>query len=281
MNITELAAEISQRTGLKIGELEPVEGGMDSRASSYRTESYFIKLRPELPDGAILASRLAVPGVLGPLQTLQLSDGSNALVYEYIDAHNGFERMLTLDQWEEVGTILRQVHDFVDLTLILPREQFTVQGVDTLASSRLSHLVELRRPQVDAIIKETQSAGRQLSGKTWRFVPCHADLHVGNILSSEHNVWLVDWDTARFAPCECDLVFFLGKGILGQHGQREEEAFLRGYGEATLNPEMIRYYQLARVLEDLVAFAQEGDETWFLRQFESHLLFDAWPAQRD
>jgi spectinomycin phosphotransferase len=144
-----------------------------------------------------------------------------------------------------------------------------------MARSPLAHLVELRWLDIAWIIKESESLGGQLSSQEWKFVPCHADLHVGNILTSEHDTWLIDWDTGRLAPRECDLLFFLGNGILGKHGAAEEAAFLSGYGEVIVSTELIRYYRLARVLEDLISFAQEGDEKWFLRQLDSQLLLDA------
>jgi len=267
----EIEAELSAAMGHTIS-LQPLEGGLDSAARNYRSGDYFIKVRRDVPPGASLTSALAIPGVLAPLRVVHLANGSHALVYQYIDAKNGFDHPLSRDNWEQVGRILRQVHDFKDPTPWLAKETFEVPGTDTLESSPLAHLVEANRAQVDWLIAETEQLGHRLSKQSWTFVPCHADLHVGNILTADNKVWLVDWDTARTSPRECDLLFFLGTGILGLHGQQEEAAFLRGYGEVEFSPDLIRYFQLARVLEDVVSFAAEGDEAWFSRQFASGSL---------
>lgn len=270
--LKKLAAEIKEQTGLDIGALEPLEGGMDAAASCFRSETYFVKIRPDLPAGVVLASHLDIPGVLSPLHVVATVDGSQAIVYPRIDAANGFETPLSTSHWEEVGSILKQVHGYVGPTSFLSRETFRIHGIDTMRSSPLAHLVDVHWPEINWIIDEVQALGSLVSKQEWSFVPCHADLHVGNILTSRHTVWLVDWDTSRLAPPECDLVFFLDNGILGLHGNEEEKAFLKGYGQTTVSADLVRYYRLARLLEDLVSFAQEGDETWFMRQLESNLL---------
>jgi len=272
MNAGQLSAELSEKTGLCFGELQPVEGGMDAAATCFQGGGYFVKLRPDVPVGVTLTTNLSIPGILSPLQILTLSSGIKAIVYEWIDGRDGFNRPLALAHWKEVGRALRQVHDSEEHMSFLPSETFKIQDADSLLTSPLSRQVKENWPQLDWIIRETQTLGRELSRKTWELVPCHADLHVGNILTLEQNVWLIDWDSARLAPRECDLVFFLESGIMGLHGQAEELAFLSGYGRVSVSPELIRYYKLARVLEDLIAFAQEGDETWFLKQFESQVF---------
>ncbi len=234
--------------GHSLKSLRPLEGGLDSAARNYRSGDYFIKVRPNVPAGAILASELAIPGVLAPLEIVLLTDGRYALVYPYVDAKNGFEQPLSIEHWEQVGRVLRQVHDFPGLTSCLSSESFTVPGTETLETSPLSHLVEAHWSEVRWLIEETQALGRRMLQHVWQLVPCHADLHVGNVLTTGSQVWLVDWDTARLAPRECDLVFFLGSGILGLHGPDEEAAFLRGYGLVEYSTALIRYFQLARAL---------------------------------
>lgn len=267
-----LSDELSEKSGLRLGALVPTEGGMDSSASCFMNETYFVKLKSSVPAGLLLASQLAIPGVLSPLQIIELPNQSTAIVYPRLDAVNGFEKPLRLEHWVQVGRILRQVHDFTGPTSYLATESFHVPGVESLSHSPLANLVLARRPEIDWIVEEIESLGVHLSNQEWEFVPCHADLHVGNIVTNDHDLWLLDWDTGRLAPRECDLVFFLENGILDMHGISEEEAFWSGYGELSFSPELIRYYQLARVLEDLIAFAEDGNDEWFMRQFESKLL---------
>lgn len=272
MKEVDLASELAATLGCSLPELQPLEGGLDYVARNYGSGTYFIKVRPDVPGGVTLTSELAIPGVLAPLHIVKLSDGTKAIIYPFIAAKNGFEQPLLLHHWEQVGWLLRQVHEFAGLTSGLSRETFVVPDIDTLETSPLAHLIEFHRSQVNWLIEETQELGNRFAKRPWRLVPCHADLHVGNILTSGNQVWLVDWDTARLAPRECDLLFFLGSGILGLHGPEEEAAFLEGYGKVDYSTDLIRYFQLARVLEDVVSFAKQGDQAWLSRQFEANSL---------
>ncbi len=271
LDLGQISEELAFHLGVR-ADLVAVEGGLDNLARSFRFGDAFIKVRKDLPPGVQFSAVARISGVLGPTQTLRLSDGSYALLYKLIEGKNGFERPLQLEHWEQVGHILRQVHNYNGPTSYLEREPFRVDGTEEMTTSPLAAAVAAHRQQIDRIVGEVQLRGKELARKPLEHVLCHADLHVGNIVTASEKVWIVDWDRARLAPRECDLLFFLDGGILGQHGAQEESAFWSGYGRVPVSTEAHRYYQLARILEDLVAFAQDGDEAWFLRQFDSHLL---------
>jgi len=119
------------------------------------------------------------------------------------------------------------------------------------------------------------------------FVPCHADIHGGNILLSREGqppvlaLYIVDWDTLIFAPKERDLMF-IGGGIDNIWKTEQGEAFFyEGYGKTEINLSALAYYRYERIIEDLVVTAEqllltneggadrERSLGWFISNFES------------
>ncbi len=85
-------------------------------------------------------------------------------------------------------------------------------------------------------------------------VPCHADPHLGNlVVTGADTVALIDFDDAVLAPPERDLMFVLGGGVFAERlvTQRQQEAFLRGYGPHARDDRLLAYYRGLRVLEDV------------------------------
>ncbi|MGI5959574.1 MAG: aminoglycoside phosphotransferase family protein [Massiliimalia sp.] len=81
------------------------------------------------------------------------------------------------------------------------------------------------------------------------FVWCHTDLHGGNMLWNNPNLWLLDWESIRFAPPEADLFLF--------SVQPEWEDFLREYNpDYLLNTTALRFYCVRRKLEDVWEFLE-------------------------
>ena len=180
----DLALALSAAMGESLWTPQPVEGGLDAAATNFRWGDYFVKVRPDLPAGVILAREVAVPEVLAPLKVVALPDETYALVYPYIEAKDGFDRPLSLEHWETAGRALRCVHDHSAPNCGLETEGFHVLGTGALDSSPLASLVDANRSQIHWLIDETLELGRRLSATAWPLVPCHADLHVGNILTS-------------------------------------------------------------------------------------------------
>lgn len=133
----------------------------------------------------------------------------------------------------------------------------TPESANNEAESVLAGHLAANRAQCVHVIERTRHFAQKCRDREWPLVPCHADLHVGNVLTKGDADWIVDWDAPRLAPRECDLIFFLDGGILGGHGAAEEEAFREGYGPVSPDPAAMAYYFYARSLEDLVSFSDD------------------------
>jgi spectinomycin phosphotransferase len=88
-----------------------------------------------------------------------------------------------------------------------------------------------------------------LQARTFPYVICHADLHPANLLCDRHgHVFVIDWDEVLLAPKERDFIFL-------RHPQAE--AFFQGYGQAEIDWILLTYYLWERVVQDLIACAQD------------------------
>lgn len=289
MEIASLIEEVANRWRIQLKGVTPVEGGADAYARAFNAvsdtgDAFFVKTKATFNPGLALSAALRRAGiteVLAPLPTLtgeigaRLNDGV-LLIYPWVSGHNGFERSPALDCWRKVGAALRKIHDSRVDTSRLATETFVVPGVAqfrnlmerSLAQApgdeveqAMGKLFKTQDSKIQKIIRETERLGEVCRRQESTLVPCHTDIHMGNVLIEDSgDVHLIDWDAPRLAPRECDLMFFVDGGILARHGQGEQEAFFTGYGLHELNPTLISYYKHERRLSDIVSFAHEALE---------------------
>ncbi|MDF2680665.1 MAG: protein kinaselike protein [Brevibacillus sp.] len=84
--------------------------------------------------------------------------------------------------------------------------------------------------------------------KEWML--CHGDLWAGNIITSQDELFLIDWEHATLAPPERDLSYFVSLG-------KDFELFFRRYEshfgqEVVLHADLIRFYTYRRKLTHFV-----------------------------
>jgi spectinomycin phosphotransferase len=111
---------------------------------------------------------------------------------------------------------------------------------------------------IGELVARAERLGRGLARRALDFVPCHGDIHAGNVLIAEDGaLYIVDWDTVILAPKERDLMF-VGAGISGRwHRADQAEWFYRGYGPADVDPATLAYYRGERIVQDIAAFCDQ------------------------
>lgn len=291
-DLAEISKAILDGYGIELRALGEGPRGHDPSARTYKAKGadgdrWFIKECASVEPGIALVAALAETGidsVLAPIRTRRLEaalpfQDRHLLVFPYLQGQNGFARTLSLPNWREVGSTLRKVHDAELPRALLGEvagEEFAIAGLEEFertaskllasthrspAEEALAGALSLHQAQIHQAVRRVRELGEACRARSWDLVPCHADLHVGNILvADEDEAWLIDWDAPRLAPRECDLVFFLNGGILGAHGEAEEAAFRSGYGEVDADLLALTYYRYARAAEDLVAYTREVTE---------------------
>jgi spectinomycin phosphotransferase len=260
--------------------------GGDAEVTVYRVDGdkgpLFLKLRRDQPGNPPpLARYLADSGITQVLAPLSPRDGQlstrigdlSAILYPFIDGENVFRRPLNEDQWTAFGAVVRALHDVKlppSVSETMRQETYSdawrrkVRGYLTAAPSQgpndsvareLGELLSSKRLEITMLVEHAEQLAASLLHRTLPVVPCHGDLHAGNILvDSAGSLVIVDWDDAVLAPKERDLMF-VGGGVGGAWNRPgESAAFYRGYGPASVDAEALAYYRCERVLEDVAVY---------------------------
>jgi spectinomycin phosphotransferase len=288
-----LIAVLRERYGIPAAELEFLPIGHDSNAGVYRVRAhdgttYFAKVKKgALDEASVMIPRYlkdhGLRQVVAPLHTVAHDpythvDDFALLLYPFIDGSDGMTLGLTDRQWVEYGTIVRRIHTTrlpAELLAQVPRETFvpnpqwcgivkalpaTIEDREhTGAAEReLAAFWKERRAEIRHIVARAEALGRALQASTPEFVLCHADIHTANILvDGDGQLFVVDWDQPTLAPKERDLMFVVGSPIGRRVAKsRQEELFLRGYGDAAIDWLALSYYRYEWAVQDMGSFAE-------------------------
>lgn len=273
--------------------LEYLPLGADFAAAVYRVraddgKTYFLKVRKgRVDEVSLLVQRFlneaGVTGVVAPLSPAR-SEQSWAtvaeyavLLYPYIPGGNAMQLGLTVPQWVEYGSALKQIHSVWltdDLRRLVPRETFIpvwsrgarqLQATLEQLDGRDRYVRELaaiwreKRDRITRIAERAEELGRRLQTRHGELVVCHTDIHLANVLiDPSGRLHVVDWDAPLQAPKERDLHFVVESAIgTVPIGPREEELILRGYGPTTLDWEALVYYRFEWVSGDLLEYGKQ------------------------
>ncbi|WP_433471581.1 phosphotransferase enzyme family protein [Saccharomonospora azurea] len=280
---------LSEHYSLDVRDVVAVGDGADRAASVWQAtghdgRAYAVKLTTGgSPAGLVLADRLALarPGATPrPVHTAvgtlwATVAGARLSVTEWVDGRSAADVGLSERQWIEYGRVLAALHGLPvagEPARRVPRETFDpghwVDCFDRVdarladlaaGDDLLTHLVATwngRRSDLRVVRDRTVRLGRSLATRaapTAR-VCCHADAHLGNVVvTGPESVALLDFDDAVLAPPERDLMFVLGGGVWAEEliDERQQDAFLRGYGSRTPDRQLLAYYRGLRTLEDV------------------------------
>lgn len=271
--------------------MTPLLLGADVNASVYKVKgsdqkSYFVKLKRghNHQMGASILDLLHSEGIeeiIPPIKTIeglstQQIDAFTLIVYPYIENQNGFNQVLTNDQWVVLGKLLKKVHEFKVPAKIQDRirkEDYSPKWRDIVRSlyghieakppqdqwgAKLSTFMKEHKNEIHRLLDSAELIGQKLRQSSAKFVLCHADIHAGNVLISENgSIYVVDWDQPVMAPKERDLMF-IGGGVANiWNNLHEEEFFYKGYGKTEIDIPILAYYRHERIIEDIAEYAQE------------------------
>lgn len=287
--------------GLTVDKVTFLPLGADFNTAVYRViatngEDYFLKLR----SGEFLEASVSVPKyladlgikqVIPPLATkigqLWTSLASfKAILYPYVEGHNGIEVKLSEDQWAQFGAAIKKLHsaDIPNaLTSGTPRETFSSKWRETVKSFleriedevfeepvavKMALFLKSKSSEILKLVERAEELAITIQNQPLDYVLCHADMHGWNlIVDKEAALYIVDWDTLIFAPVERDLMF-VGAGIWdsGLTATEEESLFYKSYGQTKINQDAIAYYRFERIIQDIgdyceyIFLSNEGGE---------------------
>ena len=270
---------------LKVAAIHRLTRGADLNAAVYRVvkddgKDYFLKLRRDGLGGASVTvpkylNDHGLSAVIPPVLTKSNElcaplGGVSAVLYPYIEGHNGAEAPLSDHQWVRFGAAIKQLHGMdIPQRLIndVRKEQFAspwpetvktfLEGMAQEAAGPIAHelasFLESNSVRIHDMIKRQAILEALLKKRPFDYVLCHGDLHGWNLLvGKDDKLFVVDWDTLIFAPKERDLMF-VGAGIhdTGRSAREEAALFYEGYGPVLVDHDAIAYYRLTRILHDM------------------------------
>jgi spectinomycin phosphotransferase len=278
---------LNEYYSIQANEIEFLPIGNDASAFAYRVEakngdSYFLKLKRNLSNLAgLFVPRFlkdnGVEQVIAPLptKTQELSvamDEYALILYPFIAGQEAMKVGMTVSQWTEFGSILKQIHtthltenmlQVVGRESFIPKwgslvkalhQQINTQNYADPCQKELALLWKENNETIQTVMERTERIGRRLQQAKLEFFLCHADIHTANILiTPQQNMFIVDWDGALLAPSERDLMFVVGL--------KEENLFFKGYGSVRINPLALAYYRYEWCVQE---FADYGERVFWM-----------------
>jgi spectinomycin phosphotransferase len=282
----EIIACLRDAYGLTIEKVAFLPLGADFNTAVYRITTnngsdYFLKLR----SGEFLEASVSVPKyladlgikqVIPPLATkigqLWTSLASfKAILYPYVEGHNGIEAKLSETQWAQFGAVIKKLHELdipASITKDVPRATFSSKWRETVKSFlgrienevfeepvavKMALFLKSKSSEILKLVERAEALAITIQTQPLEYILCHADMHGWNlIVDKEDALYIVDWDTLIFAPVERDLMF-VGAGIWdsGLTATEEESLFYQGYTQTKINQDAIAYYRFERIIQDI------------------------------
>jgi len=196
-------------------------------------------------------------------------------MYPFLDGTTSWTGM-TDAQWREVGAIFQTIHHMhlpTDERAKLLQETFEPDGyrqwVQTYEPHILDPIWEANPHQqalhttwihhqltIQDVLTALDRLGHDLRSRVLSMGMCHADLHPANILRpASGQVFIIDWDEVMLAPKERDFIFLATSTT--DEDMSHHYPFFQGYGDIEIDWVALTYYRFERVIQDLIACAQD------------------------
>ncbi|MBV9259307.1 MAG: aminoglycoside phosphotransferase family protein [Ktedonobacteraceae bacterium] len=263
------------------------------RVANEQGTAYLLKAtsRPLYEPRCLVPRYLNDQGITSVVAPMPTSSGAlwtqleqwTVTVYPFIDGEMCWTGM-TDEHWKQVGTIFKRIHQ----TTLPPfgfeslrKETFDPQEYIRWVRAFEANLAVARTPH--AQVPDSEGASQQALCSSWmthqstihtvvasleklagvlqsRTLPsviCHADLHPSNLLRDHPGgVFVIDWDEVMLAPKERDFIFIKVSSVDSEK-LPVPSAFFQGYGAVEIDWIALTYYRYERVIQDLIACAQE------------------------
>jgi spectinomycin phosphotransferase len=275
--------------------IDEIEAGADAAARAWRVTTtdgrrLFLKLRAGVRPAAILLPRhLQAVGMPEPVAAMTTVSGAGwvdvagwtAVVMPLIEGPTALEAGLDLAGWRDLGRFAAQLHGVAltpEVQAALGVERFggestnhartidaRIDGLDPAELDAESRAVRAgwlaRRSIIRQLIRLSEALTTSIRERDdptlWTtMVPCHADLHAGNVLlAPEGGIRIVDWDESLLAPPERDLMFVRGSVVAGRVTDEQADAFESGYGPHATDRELLAHYRVDWAVQDVSDYA--------------------------
>jgi spectinomycin phosphotransferase len=188
------------------------------------------------------------------------------LLYEYIDGETIGDKSLNKEQVCQLSEIIAELHLYgeeIPIETATLTEDFNVpflqQLRDTLNKEYKNMTDDVRDfiiPYIEQILNLVDTVEKlsvTLKNSHLKMALCHTDLHNWNLMQSEQQLILIDWEGLKLAPVEADLMFLVDKPFYDEFlniYQINHENFV-------INHDALQFYKGRRKLEDIWDFLEQ------------------------
>jgi len=282
-----IAQHLTQAYRLRVARSELLSARADTTSTAFRViaddeRRCVLKLQ----QGAINPAALALPaflhhdkGIEAVMAPVPATDGAlntqghgfDWTLYPFFDGQNGFDRTLSDRQWIALGKALGAIHRTQlpeALLAKLPKESYAHQWREGVRRyqrrfingaagdgivQRFLAFWEEHAEEIDTVVYRSEQLASILLERPPRLVPCHSDIHAGNVLVGDGDrLSIAGWHAPILAPKERDLMF-IGGGVGNAWNQARQQAlFYEGYGPADIDTVALAYYRYERITKDVL-----------------------------
>ncbi|SHF42189.1 phosphotransferase [Pedobacter caeni] len=180
------------------------------------------------------------------------------ILFEYIDGLTIGENQLTNQQVHNLSEIISDFHisaEQIPYPTSVIKEDFQMDFADQLASFLET---EVKDAELESILighfetlklrlKQLTALVSVLKSKDLPFVLCHTDLHNWNMMQTEKQLVLLDWEGLKMAPAEADLFGLVEEPYFEQVMVSYQKVH-KGY---TVDEDALNFYIIRRKIEDI------------------------------
>jgi len=203
-----------------------------------------------------------------------LGPSVEAALYPWVEGPRALDQGLDRSQSYRLGELLRHLHSVEvpdHLGSLMRVEAFVAPEAEQLGA--LAELIEVEtfpdmirreftqfwhdnKALISSMAERCEELGKIASNQIGVFVPCHADIHLANVLiEPSGDLRIIDWDECKLAPKERDLMFLLSQDVIQlPRPVFDVAAFQEGYGGSAVDPWMMSWYRYAWVVQELAEF---------------------------
>ncbi|WP_409346733.1 phosphotransferase [Paenibacillus sp. MBLB4367] len=188
------------------------------------------------------------------------------LLYAYINGETIGDKALNGKQISQLSEIIAELHSFGEETPIATdsvKEDFCVPFLQPLRSTldkEYDHLpndvrevVDHHIERINSLVDTVEELSIRLKDSNVRMALCHTDIHHWNLMQSENQLILIDWEGLKWAPVEADQMFLVDKPYFTEY----LSIYQNVHKDYAINPDALQFYQIRRKLEDIWEFIEQ------------------------
>ncbi len=255
-----------------------------SRSSTYKNIRYIrqiSKVTAELFDECELKDNIVLP-IKTIDGTYYYSTENYVLsLFAFLDATTVGDKELSPQKKLMLANIVKKLHYSVDKLEFdpqFPRETFNAQSAqfvldvisqeESVDNSKILNILYKFEDRILESINICLTIAQRYKYEPPKFVLCHTDIHKWNMMESNDNLWLIDFENLKLAPKEND--FF----ALEDYRDEFEEV----YPDYNLDIALVEYYARLRVFDDIYdeieALSDEGMSDEYYKEHEENLILE-------